>query len=663
MTGATPYVLEIDSNTSASVLQVLVDKTCLVEQYTGRVEGTGVVTISMPVVNNLAGIQLSQVIVDRFGRVVGGTEATGNYVPDSATYSDAVFNILSGTLGTLEVTGEVVFQTPLPISSGGIGASVVGPKYVLIGDASLTTTPTWRRLVGSDLPIGSGLTTDLSGNIVSQGMVKNSSDDTLGYHEAKHSSANDVAFTNVERSGSHVLESTTYQLTGFPARLVPVTTDFAWAGVNVDPYTGGRGVSPGFIYKNAVETRVWAIQEGLGYIHYTVDEWKTSILDSSIRTVMGEDYSHYFPVIRYLYMNGIGKYAWVCGCENGLVYYAPHDPENYNADGTLKPSAWSTISVPHVVADIGVSGNVACMVGNHGFVTRTTDWLTFTDVYSNADVLGGIDTDRYGRWITIVRDTGRMIISNDEGATWTATDIYVDDVASGTLHPTGSITSGNGVWLALGAGNYSYSTDGLHWYTSVNDLGSFYGCGFDGARFYASNPEAQGETIRVYQLLINQVACHRHLLVEKGITVEGDAWFPDLIDAESLGTDHQGRLRKISLAGSKSRLIAKATPATGDNFPLLYAKTAATLVTARAVLSGPSGSSASFNVYYSTNRSIGASGTKITPTEVSLTNNSNGVLLTFSTNLIPEGAFVYVMVTTGALAQFLEFYISYTGGD
>lgn len=663
MTGATPYVLELDRSADASVVQVLVDKACLVESYTGRIEGTGVVTISMPVVNNIAGVTLSQVIVDRFGRVISGTEATGNYVPNSPVYSDAVFNILSGTLHDLEVTGEVVFQTPLPISSGGIGASVVGPKYVLIGDVSLTTTPTWRALTGSDLPLGAGLTTDGEGNIMSQGMVKNSSNDTLDYHEVKHSSANDVAFTNVEQNGKRVLESTTYQLTGFPARLVPITTDFAWADTDVDPYSGGRGVSPGFVFKSGVETKVWAVQEGLGYIHFTVDNWKTSYLDSSIRTVMGEDYSHYFPVIRYLYMSGISKYAWVCGCENGLVYYAPHEAGSYNTDGTLKTSSWVTIAVPHVVADIGVSGNVACMVGNHGYITRTEDWLTFTDVYSNADILGGIDTDRYGKWVTIRRDVGRVIISTDNGLTWAATDVYVDDVVSGTLHPTGSITAGNGVWLALGANNYSYSADGMRWYTNVNNLGSFYGCGFDGARFYASNPNAFGETVRIYQLLVNQIACHRHLLAEEGITVEKDMWLPGLIDAEALGTDHEGKVRKVSAATSKSRLIAKATPATGDNFPLLYAKVSATIVTARAVLSGPSGSSTTFDVYYSTDRSSGASGTKLTASSVVLDNMTSGILLTFSSYVIPASAFVYVIVANAALAQFIEFYISYTGGD
>ena len=491
----------------------------------------------------------------------------------------------------------------------------------------------------------------------------NAADPAPGFLDDKMDDATDVQFT--PKGGK--LNSIVYQLTGFEMSLSSVVTHFHWSSQTSG--MGGRGISPGRVFIDGVETDVWAVQDAFGPIYYSADLWKTSIKDLSLAESLtdedGVNVGVTFPVIRFLFMAGVGKYAWVCGSDHDRIHYALHEAGNYNSNGTLKSSAWARITaptLPYGVADIGVSGNVACMVGKHGHIIRTEDWLTFTVVHSDGMILGGIDANRFGRWITIRRDYGRLFVSHDNGLTWAGTDVIVDGVPSFNLHPAGSVAAGVGFWLITGQSAYSYSIDGLHWHTRTNTLGEFYGTGFDGAQFFATNPDPDSSS-RIFKLSLSYIPCHRPFVAEEGATVMNGLCLPDLPNADGLSTDGFGNVIAGGGSGTKSRLIADATPAGGDNIPLLFAKTAAAIESVRVVLAGGVSSSALFDIYLSANRSAGAAGTRLTPISIGVSDTSGGVLVELASPAIPAGSYLYALVHSAAVADFLEFHISYKGGD
>lgn len=365
---------------------------------------------------------------------------------------------------------------------------------------------------------------------------------------SKLASVKDVAF-NLSQDGSRI-ENIVFQLTGLGAQLVEVPTSFAWNGWSYGSSLGGRGISPGYAWIGGVHTKVWCANDGVANLYWSADDWVTVVQDTSLFGIVGPGFLNWHPpCLRYLTINGVP--SWVAtNDQSGEWYYAQDVAANFNANGTLKASAWVLgTAAPHVIADIGVSSSASCMVGNHGFITRTVNWTSFTDVYSGANVIGGIDTDRSGMWVAFERDTGVLLMSTNDGVTWTTPQAYVRSnegdpyVAASSVIPTGSVCAGNGIWLITGASGYAYSYDGIHWTIQNNPLGSFYGVGFDGVKFYAVNPNNAGSPPPViYQLLVSEIPAHRHFVAEEGMTVAQGLWLPDMPSVPLLGTDELGRI-------------------------------------------------------------------------------------------------------------------------
>lgn len=362
----------------------------------------------------------------------------------------------------------------------------------------------------------------------------------------KLASVLDVQFT-LSQDGTKI-ENLVYQLTGLGAQLIEVPTSFTWGGWAYGPTLGGRGISPGYAWIGGVHTKVWCANDGAANLYWTADDWVSVVQDTSLAGIVGPGFLNWRPpCLKYLTVNGVP--SWVATSDQaGAWYYAQDIAANFNANGTLKPTAWvAGTAAPHVIADIGVSSAASCMVGNHGFITRTVNWTSFTDVYSGAAVIGGIDTDRSGKWVAFERDTGKLLMSTDDGVTWTAPQAYVryaegdPYVAAPSVIATGSVCAGNGIWLITGASGYAYSYDGIHWTIQNNPLGSFYGVGFDGVKFYAVNPNNVGSPPPViYQLLVSEIPAHRQLVAEKGMSVDLGLWLPFLASAGLLGTNDAG---------------------------------------------------------------------------------------------------------------------------
>jgi hypothetical protein len=362
----------------------------------------------------------------------------------------------------------------------------------------------------------------------------------------KLASVLDVQFT-LSQDGTKIV-NLVYQLTGLGAQLVEIPTSFTWGGWGYGSTLGGRGISPGYAWIDGVHTKVWCANDGVANLYWTADDWVTVVQDTSLFGIVGPSILNWHPpCLKYLTVNGVP--CWVATSDqSGAWYYAQDIAANFNANGTLKASAWVLgTAAPHVIADIGVSSSASCMVGNHGFITRTVNWTSFTDVYSRPDIIGGIDTDRSGKWVAFERDTGVLLMSTDDGVTWTAPQAYVRSnegdpyVAASSVIPTGSVCAGNGIWLITGASGYAYSYDGIHWTIQNNPLGSFYGVGFDGVKFYAVNPNNAGSPPPViYQLLVSEIPAHRQLVAEKGMSVDLGFWLPFLASAGILGTNDAG---------------------------------------------------------------------------------------------------------------------------
>lgn len=346
------------------------------------------------------------------------------------------------------------------------------------------------------------------------------------------------------------------QATGVGSLLLEIETDFSWAGWAGGSTLGGRGIAAGYAWfgdpGSQVHLPVWGASDAYAIIRWTRDFWATTVQDSSLSGIIGPGVLDVKPpCMAYVEIGGI--WCWVLTSDtDGAWWYAQDIAANYNANGSLKTSAWvAGTTAPRLMADIATSTleGVSCMVGNHGYITRTDDWTTWTDEHNTGGpVIGGIATDNDGTWLAFERDTGKPIRSVDEGLTWVNPTIYKRTGESGayasatTLIPAGAVVHGNGTWLVMGASAYAYSADGVYWTVENYSLGTFYGVGFDGTRYYATNPNNGTSPPIIYQLLVSSIPIRRQLVAERGFVSSGPTYLKDLLRSAGLATDHNGKL-------------------------------------------------------------------------------------------------------------------------
>ena len=425
---------------------------------------------------------------------------------------------------------------------------------------------TLRGLIGDSSTIVWTLSPDGTktiASVVDAGMAKNEAGGVSRYHGDLHSNDLDILFRVNPDTGK--LDSVMYQGTGLGARLLQVKTDFEFAGWADGYLYGGRGIAAGYAWVGEVgsqeHVRVWRCNDAAAHMYQTRDNWATSVHDTSaVALLVGVRP----PCLAYIEISGVS--CWVLtSASGGHWWYAQDIAANYNADGTLKAAAWNAGAnmAPHQIADIAESPDGGFrLVGNHNYIMKTTDWVTFTDVYNAGTILGGIDTDKAGKWVAVDRDAGGIAMSIDDGDTWSWPTTYKRNgedgeyVAAGNILPSGCVAYANGRWLITSSYNagYAYSEDGIYWTVFDSPLGEFYGVASDGVRVYATNPTKVGTGAQnvVYRLLVSEIPFHRHTVHEKGATVDGGLWISDIPSADMVATDALGRAirRRVTISTS-----------------------------------------------------------------------------------------------------------------
>lgn len=375
------------------------------------------------------------------------------------------------------------------------------------------------------------------------------------------------------------------QVTGIGADLVAIDCDFQFPSSSYGSPSGGRGVGYGRTFVGGVEVKSWVGQSEAGDLYWTVNHWKTTTHDESLKSTAGQRWN----CIRFAWLAALNSFAWIAGDGyHKAFYYALHNAGNYNVDGTLKTSAWQTQTYtngPTNVGDMSVHGSVICFVGNHQSLGYTNDFTNFVVKFTAGAVLGGVDTDQYGTWMAVERDTGVLWRSIDDGATWAQVASLTVDGAVVSHLPLGvqwgAINSAYGLWVASvwasspvpGNTSYAYSEDGVNWFSFADPSPtSFYTCGFDGVRWYATNAN-ELQSPPIYQMLVDSVPVKRRLALEKGAAVSGPVFLADLPDAAVLGTDQNGKVGAKTLGdlgGISQVLVSKGGVAAGGGKTLNF---------------------------------------------------------------------------------------------
>lgn len=351
-----------------------------------------------------------------------------------------------------------------------------------------------------------------------------------------------------------------HTITGVGAGLVPVATDFMFPPSVYGAPNGGRGIGAGRSYRSGAQVKAWCALAETGELFWTFNDWKTSVHDNSLTTTSGVRWN----CLRFGFLAAHSSYAWVAGDGNHrLFYYALHTPANYNTDGTLKSSAWQSQAyaetLPGNVGDFAMHGNVVCFVGNDSMLGYTNDFTTFSVAINLGFVLGGVDTDRYGTWLAIERDTGRLLRSTTDGTSWSlVTDITVNGSAAASLpvdhgEQWGSIQSAYGLWVAavwnVGSTriSYAYSGNGVDWMTFTDPTATaFYSAAFDGIRWFAVNPAANSAPA-ISEMLVSSVPVLRRLACAAGLAVAGGIFAIDIPGADMIRSDENGKFSGASI--------------------------------------------------------------------------------------------------------------------
>lgn len=416
--------------------------------------------------------------------------------------------------------------------------------------------------------------------------VKNSPTVTLAVDPADHKLHAELDPTALQQRVGGDLSGTlpnpvVRRLTGVGAGLASVTTDFQFPTSTYGTPNGGRGIGAGRSFRNNTEVRCWVAQAEVGDLYWTFNDWKSTVHDTSLKT----SFTDRWNCLRFVWLAAHASFAWVAG--GGyyrFFYYALHTQTNYNIDGTLKSTAWQQqaydASCPGNVGDFASHGNTICFVGNDTKVGYTNDFTNFSVAIDHSEVLGGIDTDRYGTWLAIERDTGAMLRSQDDGTSWSLlSSITVNDVATTHLpvdhgEQWGSIQSAYGLWVAavwnVGSSrvSYAYSSNGVDWYTFKDvTAAAFYSAAFDGVRWYATNPAANVSPA-IYEMLVNSIPVLERLAAAAGLAVAGGLFALDTPDADYVFTDDNGKFSGGTLPASapalgtdsNRRLVAKPAP-------------------------------------------------------------------------------------------------------
>ena len=350
------------------------------------------------------------------------------------------------------------------------------------------------------------------------------------------------------------------QLTGLDSAMVIVPTDFN--GGDNDP--GQTGIISGRRYINGVDTKSWSTIDFDGYIQFTLDqtEWLHTLQDTSLHTYAIGHGGNSWNTISFGWMASQNQFAWFAG--SGYLkefQFALHIPTNYNSNGTLKNSAWNSVSyasvggTPANVGDMSFGkDNVVCWVGNSTQIGRTVNFTTFQSVLSSGTSnLGGIATDGYGTWLSIERDSGIIRKSIDNGLTFPLlSPIYINgSITSAGSLPTGvawgSILCSYGLWIAAvyngspSGISFAYSLDTINWTLVYGQATSFFSAASDGIKWFSTNPTPNTPN-PIYQLLISEIPAHKRLVCEEGIAVAGNAFLTDMPNIKFLGTDILGKI-------------------------------------------------------------------------------------------------------------------------
>jgi len=336
---------------------------------------------------------------------------------------------------------------------------------------------------------------------------------------------NSLACNGIDITGYYSDELIVRQLTGVSAGLVAIDVPFEYPSdgdeLSSIPSNGGSGVDYGKIFVNGIEKNAWGTISQYGLLYWTTDNWKTVITDQSLANSSSSLDMYRYNLIKFVYAGAYKSYAWISACNRDAankIVFALHNPNSYNDDGSIKASAWSTITIPWDTNGCGkatVDGNIMCYAGDSSSLGRMVDLdpSSFTKpLTSDAGNISGIETDHYGTWVVLTRN-GTLYKSIDKGLTWNKITGLTINYANGTTGTSSYLPPGDsGVWGGLicsygqvwvatigsdpakGQGgskivSYAYSTDLKTWNYYYDEYAAiFYGAGFDGTRWYGCDP-------------------------------------------------------------------------------------------------------------------------------------------------------------------------------